>query len=140
MTPLYTYWKILRKVCSLNCSKTLLTKSVHCVSQQNDICKFVTCRKITFIRTILCIYAADLSHIASYIIYYIFTHTACDGTDCPRGPQCKIDQATRQMYCEASCDLDNGGCADIQKCTLINNTCTSNLCNDLPVPECSTGG
>ena len=73
-------------------------------------------------------------------LYFIHAYAACDGAKCPRGSQCKINQITQQSYCEASCDLYNGGCAKNQKCTLRRKTCKNILCNDLLVPQCSRGG
>lgn len=74
------------------------------------------------------------------LVTIICTHTACEGAACPRGSQCKINQATRQSYCEASCDLNNGGCDSNQECILVHKKCKGVLCNDLPVPHCSNGG
>ena len=61
---------------------------------------------------------------------------ACDSTiNCSRGSQCKVDETVHQAYCEASCDLDNGGCADNEVCSLQEQqNCTSGPCP--PVVQC----
>ena len=64
------------------------------------------------------------------------TSTACNITDCPRGSQCKIHEPTGEPFCEPSCDLDNGGCADNETCSLRNVTCARAPCP--PVVECSS--
>ena len=64
-----------------------------------------------------------------------FFTLACDNItiNCPRGSQCKVDETVHQAYCEASCDLDNGGCADDEVCsvlepvTCINPPCPSRI-------------
>ena len=56
--------------------------------------------------------------------------------NCTRGSQCKVDEAVHQAYCEPSCDLDNGGCADNEVCSLQQQTCTSGPCP--PVVKCSS--
>ena len=63
--------------------------------------------------------------------------TGCDNIDinCSRGSQCKVDETVHQAYCEASCDLDNGGCADNEVCSLQQKqNCTSAPCP--PVVQC----
>ena len=57
--------------------------------------------------------------------------------NCTRGSQCKVDETVHQAYCEPSCDLDNGGCADNEVCSLQQQrTCTSGPCP--PVVKCSS--
>ena len=57
--------------------------------------------------------------------------------NCPRGSQCKVDEAVHRAYCKPSCDLDNGGCADNEVCSLQQQqTCTSGPCP--PVVKCSS--
>ena len=51
---------------------------------------------------------------------------ACEGVTCPTGSRCKVD--AHQIYCEASCDLDNGGCADDRVCSLKQVTCENYPC------------
>ena len=68
------------------------------------------------------------------IVYVPFT--ACNITDCPRGSRCKIYEPTGEPFCEPSCDLDNGGCADNETCSLRNVTCARAPCP--PVVECSS--
>ena len=56
---------------------------------------------------------------------------ACDNItiNCPRGSQCKVDETVHQAYCEASCDLNNGGCADDEVCSLQQQqNCTNGPC------------
>ena len=62
---------------------------------------------------------------------------ACeDVRTCPTGEQCKINQTSRSIYCEPTCDLDNGGCADNEVCSLLQpQPCISNPC--LPVVQCT---
>ena len=62
--------------------------------------------------------------------YFVFHYVACDNItiNCPRGSQCKVDETVHQAYCEPSCDLDNGGCADNEVCTLQQQTCTNGPC------------
>ena len=56
---------------------------------------------------------------------------------CSRGSQCKVDEIVHQAYCEASCDLDNGGCAGTEVCSLQQlQNCTSAPCP--PVVQCSS--
>ena len=42
----------------------------------------------------------------------------CEHHKCPTGSKCKVYEVTGETYCEASCDLDNGGCAANQTCSL----------------------
>ena len=65
-------------------------------------------------------------------------NTACENItiDCPRGSQCKVDETVHQAYCEASCDLDNGGCADNEVCSLQQQGCTNGSCPS--VAQCSS--
>ena len=59
---------------------------------------------------------------------------ACDNIaiNCTRGSQCKVDEDVHQAYCEPSCNLDNGGCADNEVCSLQQQrTCTSGPCPPL---------
>ena len=77
------------------------------------------------------------SVLLSLVKYYVrmFLNIACDNItiNCPRGSQCKVDETVHQAYCEASCDLDNGGCADDEVCsvlelaTCINPPCPSRI-------------
>ena len=53
---------------------------------------------------------------------------------CPTGSQCKVNQTLRQAYCEASCDLDNGGCADDRLCSLQQVMCEGYPCP--PAVQC----
>ena len=69
---------------------------------------------------------------------YFFTfYTACeDVTTCSIGEQCKINHTSHSTYCKPSCDLDNGGCADGEVCSLVQSqTCTGSSC--LPLVKCS---
>ena len=68
--------------------------------------------------------------------YCILCHVGCENFTCPRGSQCKTNQTAGQVYCEASCDLDNGGCADDEVCSLQQQTCTNGPCP--PVVQCSS--
>ena len=63
-------------------------------------------------------------------------YTGCENItiNCSRGSQCKVDETTHQAYCEASCDLDNGGCAADEVCFLLQESCISDLCP--PVAQC----
>ena len=67
--------------------------------------------------------------------------TGCENItiNCPRGSQCKVGETDHQAYCEPSCDLDNGGCADNEVCSLQQQqqqqqNCTSGPCP--PVVQC----
>ena len=64
--------------------------------------------------------------------------TGCDNItiNCSRGSQCKVDETVHQAYCEASCDHDNGGCADNEVCSLQQQqqNCTSAPCP--PLVQC----
>ena len=51
--------------------------------------------------------------------------------NCPRGTHCKVDETVHQAYCEASCDLNNGGCADDEVCSLLQPV----TCEDAPCPS-----
>ena len=79
---------------------------------------------------ILCSYRLG-TYVSTCIITLCFT-IACDNIpiNCPRGSQCKVDETVHQAYCEASCDLDNGGCADDEVCSLQQQqqTCTNAPC------------
>jgi len=68
-------------------------------------------------------------------MYYI----GCENItiNCTRGSQCKVDQTVHEAYCESSCDLDNGGCADDEVCSLQQATCVSPPCPS--VVQCSSG-
>ena len=68
------------------------------------------------------------------MFYYItYISLACDNItiNCTRGSQCKVDEAVHQAYCEPSCDLDNGGCADNEVCSLLQPV----TCVDPPCPS-----
>jgi len=64
------------------------------------------------------------------------TYVVCGNItiDCTRGSQCKVDQTVHEAYCEPSCDLDNGGCADDEVCSLQQVACVSPPCP--PVVQC----
>ena len=65
------------------------------------------------------------------ILYFMLLDSAgCENVTCPGGSQCKINQTTSQAYCEASCDLDNGGCANNEVCSLQQQqqTCSNGPC------------
>jgi len=68
----------------------------------------------------------------------VHTYVACGNItiDCTRGSQCKVDQTVHKAYCEPSCDLDNGGCADDEVCSLQQATCVGGPCP--PVVQCSS--
>ena len=57
-------------------------------------------------------------------------YTGCDNINinCSRGTHCKVDETVHQAYCEASCDLNNGGCADDEVCSLLQPV----TCEDAP--------
>ena len=61
---------------------------------------------------------------------------ACENItiNCSRWSQCKVDESVHEAYCEPSCDLDNGGCADDEICSLKQVTCVSAPCP--PVVQC----
>ena len=61
--------------------------------------------------------------------------TGCENItiNCSRGSQCKVDETVHQAYCEPSCDLDNGGCADDRVCSQ-QVTCESYPCP--PAVQC----
>ena len=62
--------------------------------------------------------------------------TECRDVVCPRGKVCRLHQPTNEAYCDPSCDVDNGGCASDQICSVTSNvTCTTPPC--LSVVECS---
>ena len=42
----------------------------------------------------------------------------CKDHNCPTGSKCEVFEPTGEAYCNASCDLDNGGCAANQICSL----------------------
>ena len=48
----------------------------------------------------------------------------------------KVDETVHQAYCEPSCDLDNGGCADNEVCSLLQENCINDPCP--PVVQCSS--
>ena len=74
---------------------------------------------------------ATLSHVYTCLTFLL----ACESIiNCSRGSQCEIDQDKHQAYCEPSCDLDNGGCADNKVCSLQQHNCTSGPCP--PVVQC----
>ena len=60
-------------------------------------------------------------------------YTGCDNINinCSRGTHCKVDETVHQAYCEASCDLNNGGCADDEVCSLLQPV----TCEDVPCPS-----
>ena len=65
------------------------------------------------------------------MILIILSLTGCDNINinCPRGTHCKVDETVHQAYCEASCDLDNGGCDDNEVCFLLQESCISDPCS-----------
>ena len=52
----------------------------------------------------------------------------CEHHKCPTGSKCKVYEVTGETYCEASCDLDNGGCAANQTCSLQAEECIRAPC------------
>lgn len=60
---------------------------------------------------------------------------ACENTYCKKGSECKMHEPTGKPYCEPSCDLDNGGCADDELCSLRNVTCIQAPCP--PAVDCT---
>lgn len=61
----------------------------------------------------------------------LFHYVACESgvINCSRGSRCKVNQTSHMPYCEASCDLDNGGCAKDEVCSLLQPlTCTNAPC------------
>ena len=60
----------------------------------------------------------------------------CEYHKCPTGSKCKVFEVTSETYCEASCDLDNGGCAANQSCSLKYVKCVRAPCP--PVVECGS--
>ena len=62
----------------------------------------------------------------------------CEYHKCPTGSKCKVFEATGESYCEPSCDLNNGGCAANQSCSLKSIKCVQDPGNPCPrVVECS---
>ena len=57
----------------------------------------------------------------------IFTVDPCTTTSCPVGSVCKVDH-TGFPYCNYSCDIENGGCAPNQICTLVPGNCLTTHC------------
>ena len=53
---------------------------------------------------------------------------ACVGFECPTGSRCKVYEPTGEAYCEPSCDIDNGGCADDEVCSLEDKVCVRSPC------------
>ena len=66
----------------------------------------------------------------------VFIADPCKGYSCPTGSQCEVFEPSSEAYCEASCDLNNGGCASNQKCSLQNVQCVRAPCP--PVVQCQT--
>ena len=58
---------------------------------------------------------------------FIFLCIACRSVQCPNGSRCRVWNGTRLTYCEYSCDIDNGGCAN------------ESQCEEVDVPTCSPG-
>ena len=54
--------------------------------------------------------------------------------DCPIGHTCEVYEPTSELYCQPSCDLDNGGCSDDQECSLVEVQCFKAPCP--PVVQC----
>ena len=53
---------------------------------------------------------------------------ACLSYQCPTGSQCRMCNTTGLPYCEYSCDVDNGGCAEGLQCSQSQVTCAPNQC------------
>ena len=69
--------------------------------------------------------------------YVCLSNTGCKNItrNCSRGTECRVDETVHQAYCEPSCDLDNGGCADNKVCSLQQQkNCTGGPCP--PVVQC----
>ena len=41
---------------------------------------------------------------------------------------CKVDKATWKPFCEPSCSVNNGGCAEDEKCQLVTGKCKTTPC------------
>ena len=53
---------------------------------------------------------------------------ACLSHQCPTGSECKVCNATGLPYCEYSCTVDNGGCAEGSRCSLSQVMCPPDQC------------
>ena len=58
----------------------------------------------------------------------IFTVDPCSMTSCPAGSVCIVDHNTGFTFCNYSCDIENGGCAPNQICTLVPGDCLTIPC------------
>ena len=58
----------------------------------------------------------------------------CLSKECPTGSSCRVFEVTGEAFCEPSCELENGGCENLQKCELVNVTCSRAPCP--PVVNC----
>ena len=58
----------------------------------------------------------------------------CEHFGCPTGSTCKVFQPTGEAFCQPSCDLDNGGCASNETCSLQQVQCVRAPCP--PVVKC----
>ena len=56
------------------------------------------------------------------------TADPCDTHKCPAGLSCRVFKPTGEAYCEPSCDLDNGGCAANETCTIQSVQCIRAPC------------
>ena len=65
----------------------------------------------------------------------LFTDDPCKSVRCRTGSRCKIYKPTGEAFCEASCDLDNGGCSDNEQCSLQDVQCVRAPCP--PVVKCT---
>ena len=81
-------------------------------------------------------YNGNKAFILSHALYKFNILLACESIiNCSRGSQCKVDETVHQAYCEPSCDLNNGGCADNEVCSLQQqHNCTGGPCP--PVVQC----
>ncbi|XP_065884398.1 IgGFc-binding protein-like isoform X2 [Dysidea avara] len=66
----------------------------------------------------------------------------CREVVCPRGSVCKLHGPSNETYCDPSCDVDNGGCASNQTCSVTSSvTCVTPPCPSVvECSECEIGG
>ena len=62
----------------------------------------------------------------------------CEELTCPTGSRCEVFRPTGEAFCQPSCELDNGGCASNETCTLREVQCSRVPCP--PIVRCIPSG
>ena len=55
---------------------------------------------------------------------------ACATVRCPAGTRCRVDVGSGQVFCDPSCEYENGGCEEDEICRMTSVQCVTTPCPD----------